>query len=37
MVEFRQSGCIRAKVFAFGQKLFYSVKVVVLGQKKLYS
>ena len=32
-VVFEQSGCIRAKVVVFGQKWFYSVIVVVFGQK----
>ena len=40
----RQSGCIRAKMVVFGQKLMYSsksvcirAKVVVFGQKCLHS
>ena len=36
VVVFGQSGCIRAKVVVFGQKL-YSGKVVVFWQKWLYS
>ena len=32
MVVFLQSGCIRAKIVVFGQKLLYSGKIVVFGQ-----
>ena len=32
MVVLGQSGCIRAKVFVFGQKWLYSWKVAVFGQ-----
>ena len=33
MIVFGQSGCILAKVVIFRQKLLYSGKVVVYGQK----
>ena len=32
MVFFGQGGCIWAKMFVFGQKLFYSGKVVVFDK-----
>ena len=32
-----KSGCIQLKVDVIGKKLFHSVKVVVFGQKWLYS
>ena len=37
VVVLKKTGCIRAKVFVFKQKIMYSGKMVVSGQMWLFS